>query len=161
MNVVQDSDVSEVNERLAKVYEEQGPRLWRSLVGYTGDPEIASEAVAEVFAQALARGDAIEKAEAWIWRSGFRIAAGELKARSRERSSELEGSYDFPEPLDDVIAALLTISPNQRLAVVMHDYADRPTDEVAKVMGTTRATVYLHLSEGRRRLRRVLEDRDE
>ena len=153
--------MSDARERLARVYEEQSTRLWRSLVGYTGDTEVASDAVAEVFAQALARGDAIDSLEAWIWRSAFRIAAGELQIASRERPRAVEGSYEFPEPLDDVMTALLTISPNQRLAVVMHDYADRPAHEVAAVMGVTRATVYVHLSEGRRRLRKALEERHE
>ena len=153
--------MSEARERLVKVYEEQSAKLWCSLVGYTGDPEVASDAVAEVFAQALARGDAIEFPEAWIWRSAFRIAAGELKSRNRRRLGSVEGSYEFPEPMDHVVNALLTISPNQRLAVVLHDYADRTTEEVAAVMGTTRATVYVHLSEGRRRLRKALEEHDE
>jgi RNA polymerase sigma-70 factor (ECF subfamily) len=158
---MQDAPVSDARERLASVYAEQSTRLWRALVGYTGDPEIASDAVAEVFAQALARGDAIESLEAWIWRSAFRIAAGQLKDARASSGQEAEPVYDLPESLDDVIAALRTISPNQRLAVLMHDYADRPVSEVAAVLGASRATVYVHLSEGRRRLRKALEDRDE
>jgi RNA polymerase sigma-70 factor, ECF subfamily len=159
--VVQDADVSGARERLARVYQEQSTRLWRSLVGYTGDPEIASDAVAEVFAQALARGDAIVSLEGWIWRSAFRIAAGELQKARASPAHGVEDSYEFADPLDDVMAALRTITPNQRLAVLMHDYADRPVHEVALVMGASRATVYVHLSEGRRRLRKALEERDE
>jgi RNA polymerase sigma-70 factor (ECF subfamily) len=59
-----------------------------------------------------------------------------------------------------VFEALRKLSPNQRLAVVLHDYADRTTDEIASVLGATRATVHVHLSQGRRRLRRLLEDDD-
>lgn len=32
---------------LEGLYRAQGPRLWRALVAYSGDPEIASDAVAE------------------------------------------------------------------------------------------------------------------
>jgi RNA polymerase sigma-70 factor (ECF subfamily) len=149
--------VSEAREELSRVYEQQASRLWRSLVGYTGDPEIASDAVSEAFAQALARGEGIDSPEAWIWRSAFKIAAGSLQSSRRIPPAIAEGSYEFPERADDLIAALLSISPNQRLAVVMHDYADRPTDEVAAVLGVSRATVHVHLSEGRRRLRKALE----
>jgi DNA-directed RNA polymerase specialized sigma24 family protein len=46
------------------------------------------------------------------------------------------------------------------MAIVLHDYADRPTDEVASVLGVSRATVHVHLSQGRRRLRKLLEDQD-
>jgi DNA-directed RNA polymerase specialized sigma24 family protein len=46
------------------------------------------------------------------------------------------------------------------MAVVLHDYADRPTDEVARAIGASRATVHVHLSKGQRRLRQLLGDDD-
>ena len=46
------------------------------------------------------------------------------------------------------------------MAIVLHDYADRPTREVAAVLGVSVATVHVHLSQGRRRLRTLLEDDD-
>ena len=63
----------------------------------------------------------------------------------------------------ETMAAVITaaISPHQRLAIVMHDYADRPTDEIARVLGVTRPTVHVHLSQGRKRLRDLLEPTDE
>jgi RNA polymerase sigma-70 factor (ECF subfamily) len=90
------------------------------------------------------------------------VAAGELKRRRRLTAIDRSPhpSYLLPEPLDHVIRALASLSPNQRLAVVLHDYADRPTEEVARTMGVSRATVHVHLSQGRRRLRRLLEDKD-
>jgi RNA polymerase sigma factor (sigma-70 family) len=93
------------------------------------------------------------------WRSVF--AAGELTDR-RRRSGELanEPAYDVPESIAHVVEALARLSPNQRLAVVLHDYADRPVAEVAATIGATRATVYVHLSQGRKRLRAMLEDDD-
>jgi DNA-directed RNA polymerase specialized sigma24 family protein len=39
----------------------------------------------------------------------------------------------------------------------VHDYADRPTKEVAATLGVSMATVRVHLSQGRRRLRALLE----
>ena len=115
---------------------------------------------AEAFAQALARGDAINDPAAWVWKVAFRVAGGELQRSRREGAPVPEGSYEFSEPLRDVVDALARISPNQRLAVVLHDYADRPTSEVAEIMGASRATVHVHLSQGRRRLRRLLEEHD-
>jgi RNA polymerase sigma-70 factor (ECF subfamily) len=92
----------------------------------------------------------------------FRVAGGELKRRRAltRLDHSPHPSYSLPEPLDHVIRALASLSPNQRLAVVLHDYADRPTEEVARTMGVSRATVHVHLSQGRRRLRRLLEDKD-
>ena len=117
--------------------------------------------MAEAFAQALARGDAIDSPDRWVWKAAFRIAAGELKRRHHDGRSLPEPTVsELPEPVDHLVAALRRLSPNQRMAVVLHDYADRPTAEVAAVMGIARATVYVHLSEGRRRLRTLLEDDD-
>jgi RNA polymerase sigma-70 factor (ECF subfamily) len=67
----------------------------------------------------------------------------------------------MPDPIPELIAALRRLSPNQRLAVVLHDYADRSTHEVAETLGCSRATVHVHLSQGRRRLRNLLEANDE
>src|SRR5437016_3806352 len=100
------------------MYEAQRGKLWRSLVGFAGDPDVASDAVAEAFAQALARGDEIRDPEAWVWRVAFRVAARELQRQRRTHPSMPETSYGVPEPLVDVIDALKRISPNQRLAVV-------------------------------------------
>ncbi len=146
---------------LEAVYRLRGPEIWRALLAFTADPTVAEDALAEAFAQALARGDALRDPTRWIWRVAFRVAAGELKER-RRRSAELvlEPAYDLPESIAHVIAALARLSPNQRLAVVLHDYADRPVAEVAATIGASRATVHVHLSQGRKRLRAMLEDDD-
>ena len=73
---------------------------------------------------------------------------------TRRRGSPLfeESSYEMPQPVPELMAALKQLSPNQRLAIVLHDYADRPTGEVAAVLECSRATVHAHLSQGRRRI---------
>ena len=63
-------------DRVEAVYRSVHPRLWRSLLAYTGDAELASDAEAEAFAQVLRRGDAVDDVEAWVWRSAYRIAVG-------------------------------------------------------------------------------------
>lgn len=145
---------------LEQVYRDQGTRLWRAVVAYAGDVEIASDAVAEAFAQAVAAGDRIAAPAAWVWRAAFKIAAGELKRRRQAPELTADRHYEMPEPVDDLLIALRRLSPNQRLAVVLHDYADRPVEEIAGTLGVSRATVYVHLSNARRRLRRLLEDED-
>jgi RNA polymerase sigma-70 factor (ECF subfamily) len=158
----QDARVTSAAEGLERVYREEAPRLWRALVAYSGDPDIASDALAEAFAQALSAADRLRAPTRWIWHVAFRVAAGELKRHRALTALDQTppSSYVLPEPLDHVMRALASLSPNQRLAVVLHDYADRPTDEVARTMGVSRATVHVHLSQGRRRLRRLLEDKD-
>jgi DNA-directed RNA polymerase specialized sigma24 family protein len=66
---------------LERLYRSQRGRMWQAVFAFAGDPEVASDAVAEAFTQALRRGDAIRSPERWLWRTVFRIAAGELNAR--------------------------------------------------------------------------------
>jgi RNA polymerase sigma-70 factor (ECF subfamily) len=152
--------VTEAKDSLERLYREQGAKLWRALFAFTGDREVASDALAEAFAQALARGETIAKVDGWVWTAAFRIASGELKMRRRSNAHLPERSYEMPGPISDMVAALARLSPKQRLAIVLHDYADRPTDEVASVLGASRATVHVHLSQARRRLRAILGDED-
>ena len=160
MDVVQDSGVDEMVERLEALYRSDGPKMWRSVFAFTGDREATEDSVGEAFAQALARGEEIRDLAAWVWRVAFLVAGREMKRRGSLTQIEDLGTYEMAEPTAHVIAALKALSPNQRLAVVMHDYADRPTDEIAALVGASRATVHVHLSKGRRRLRTILEADD-
>ena len=159
---VQHGSVAGPFEAVEREWRDHGPRLWRSLVAFTGDPELASDAMAEAFAQALGRGAAIEALDRWVWRAAFRIAAGELKERTAVAA---RGAPDpwvaMPEPVVDVVRALQTLSPNQRAAAVLSLYADMPTRDVARILACSQATVRVHLSQARRRLRVLLEETDE
>ena len=151
---------TEGSEVVERVWREQGRKLWRSLAAFTGDPEVASDAMAEAFAQALGRGDAVEAPDRWIWRAAFRIASGELKARRESRAGIPFDDAELPEPVVDLVRALQTLSSQQRGAVVLHLYADLPAREVARILGCSPATVRVHISQARRRLRPLLEDPD-
>jgi RNA polymerase sigma factor (sigma-70 family) len=150
-----------VQEAADRAFREGGPKLWRSLLAFTGDPDLASDAMAEAYAQLLARGAAVEEHERWVWRAAFRIAAGELKDR-RRRTANVAAveSYEMPEPALDLIRALGDLSPNQRAVAVLRLYVDLPTREVARILGIGQGTVRVHLSQARRRLRVLLEARD-
>jgi RNA polymerase sigma-70 factor, ECF subfamily len=144
---------------LEGLYRRDGARLWRAVLMFAGDREVAGDAVAEAFAQALRRGDAIRDARRWVWRAAFRIAAGELKRRRRS-ALPAERSYeesDLPLLLRE---ALIRLSPKQRASVVLHHYAGYPVREVARIIGSSPSAVGVHLHRARERLRRLLEDND-
>lgn len=147
----------ERGERVERLYREQGARMWHAVLAFAGDPEVASDAVAEAFAQALRRGEEIRDAERWIWRTMFRVAAGELKARSRSVPMTIERRYEMEEPARELVVALSRLSERQRAAVVLHHAAGYPIREVAAIVGSTPAAVKVHLMRGRRRLRELLE----
>ena len=145
------------------VYRATGERLWRALVAFAGDSEVASDAVAEAFAQLISRGtQGVADPTRWVWRAGFKIAAGEL-----DRSRRARPSMDLPttsgssfEGSIDLMRALQTLPPRQRAVLILHYLVDLPTPEVADVLGIATPTVRVHLTQGRRRLRDLLEDDD-
>ena len=148
-----------VADTIEAVYRQEADRLWRSLYAFAADPDIASDAVAESFAQAIRRGEALRDPRAWVWRSGFRIAAGELKRRSRSVELIPEGSYLDPEADSELLAALAQLPDRQRAAVVLHYYADASVRDISVRTGMSQLSVRANLSRGRKRLKQLLGDR--
>jgi RNA polymerase sigma-70 factor (ECF subfamily) len=143
---------------IEQVYREQGRRLYYALLGYSGDPEVASEALAEAFARALASASSIREPVPWVWRVAFRLAKAELKERSRF-STSVDGEQPVPEP-PELLEALSYLSERQRASIVLHYYAGYSLDEIAAILGTRKGTIGTHLHRGRARLLALLEVRD-
>jgi len=144
---------------LERLYRSQRGRMWQAVFAFAGDPEVASDAVAEAFTQALRRGDAIRSPERWLWRTVFRIAAGELKAR-HVGPVRTEGTYEMNDLARDLVEALAKLSEKQRAAVVLHHAAGYPAKEIARIIGSTTPAVHVQLSRARKRLRELLETDD-
>jgi len=149
-------------DAIERLFVEDGPRLWRAVLAYAGDRELASDAVAETFTLALERRDDISSPQGWVWRVAFRLATSEIKRRRRSAGEAPRAPTE--DPMDsaavEMLGALRRLSPRQRGAVVLHYYADQPVNEVARILGSTPAAVRVHLMRGRRRLRELLEETD-
>jgi RNA polymerase sigma-70 factor (ECF subfamily) len=152
----------DATQAIELLYREHGARMWRGLYAFTGDPDVASDAVAEAFAQALRRGDALRDPKVWVWRAAFEIAKGDLRERRRVAPLEGEalGSYEMEEPDLVLLSALRKLGEKPRAAIVMHHASGYPIDEIAATLGVSSAAVKMHLLRARRRLRVLLEDAD-
>ncbi len=147
------------SEAVEAVYRQDGDRLWRALYAFAGDENVASDAVAEAFAQALRRGSAIRNVQAWVWRSAFRLAKGDLKRRSGLSLHRCpNGAVHDAHPDHQLLDALAGLTPQQRAVIVLHYYADCPVREIARRTGINPLAVRAHLSRGRKRLRVLLGD---
>jgi RNA polymerase sigma factor (sigma-70 family) len=149
------------DEGIDALYREQAPRLWRAVYAYAGAREVADDAVAEAFAQCLRGGKRIREPARWVWRAAFRIAAGELKERGMRTEYRPEPDREADPETGELLSALGRLSPRQRAALVLRYYMGYSTAEIGRVVGSTAATVRVHLSQGRRRLRRILEEEDD
>ncbi|HSS35986.1 MAG TPA: sigma factor-like helix-turn-helix DNA-binding protein [Patescibacteria group bacterium] len=147
------------SDSVETLYRLDSGRLWRALYAFTGDPDIASDALADAYAQALRRGPAIRDPAAWIWRVAFRIAAGTLKTRRSDGDELSDRTVHLDRYEDsDLLAALRQLPDAQRAAIILFYYADLPVREVAARLGSNGLAVRANLSRGRRRLHDLLGD---
>lgn len=144
------------------LYRADADRLWHAVLAFAGDEDIASDAVAEAYAQVLHRGSAVRDPAAWVWRAAFRISAGALKARrAADRAADTRGkTYTDAHADPDLRRALRQLPEGQRAAVVLFYYADLPVRQIADRLGSNAMAVRANLSRGRRRLRELLGDDD-
>ena len=141
------------------VYRQDGDRLWRALYAFAGNEDVASDAVAEAFAQALRRDSAIRDVRSWVWRSAFRLAKGDLKRQSSVWHGPMpESAVHDAHPDEQLLAALQELTPQQRVVIVLHYYADCPVREISRRTGINALAVRAHLSRGRKHLRVLLGD---
>jgi RNA polymerase sigma-70 factor (ECF subfamily) len=147
-------------ERVRRLYESDHTRLWRSLFAFSGSRDVADEATAEAFAQLLRRGDEVIDPAAWLWRSAFAIARGELKRRrSRDGILALEsGRDDVADGLGDVLARLGGLSPDDRELIVLCHVAGWKPGELAPLLDVPAATLRVRLHRATNRARTLLED---
>jgi RNA polymerase sigma-70 factor (ECF subfamily) len=158
---VQDEPIDvRTDSRLDVLYREHADRLWRGVYSYTGDPDVTSDAVAEAFAQCLRRGERVRSPKPWLWQTAFRIAAGEMKRRGELSELKDNRAYETPEKAWALLAALRSLPERQRAVLVLHYYAGYQTGEIGEIVGSSAATVRVHLSRGRKRLRELLEEED-
>ncbi len=146
-----------------EVYRDESARLWRAMVAFSGDRELAADVVAEAFAQLLRRGDEVRDPSAWVWRASFAIARGALAARAHESlgqgSTVVLGAAS--DESFDLMRALDRLPANQRAVIVLRHLLEMPTAEVASTLGMSPPTVRVHSFRARKRLAEILEVRDD
>ena len=141
-------------DRVEAVYRAVHPRLWRSLLAYTCDAELASDAESEAFAQVLRRGDAVDDVEAWVWRSAFRIASGLLASRSTYGDVRVaDGHVPATGSVAEFFGLLTELSPQQRACAVLRYVGGYTAPEIGELLGTSAGTVRVQLNRAHASLR--------
>ncbi len=144
--------------RVEASYRRIHDKLWRSLLAYTGESELASDAESEAFSQALRRQDQIDDVDAWVWKASFRIAAGMMQARSATialaRPTVDQGGLD--RSVVEFVSQLDGLSAQQRLIVALRYVADYRPTEIADLIDSTPGSVRVQLHRAHEHLRDVL-----
>ncbi|MFJ4175207.1 sigma-70 family RNA polymerase sigma factor [Microbacterium sp. NPDC089696] len=156
---------------LARRFETERPRLRAIATRLLSSPADADDAIQETWLR-LERIDVttIDNLEAWLTTVVSRVSLDMLRTprRTREQSWQVEQWRDEPaavdaDPADLVLqsdrisTALLvlldTLSPAERIALVLHDVFGRPFDEIAEVLDRSSDAVRQLASRARRRVR--------
>lgn len=142
------------------------PRVARTAALVARDPQLGPDIAQEAFARLYERWDRMaspEHARNFVFRVAVNLARSHLRRRLAAPfglSGPERASRDETGRTDDwlsVCGALEALSPKQRAAVVLVDYADMDAAGAAAVLGTAEATVRVHLMRGRRALRGRLD----
>ena len=152
----------EEGDAFTELYASVGQRLWHAIYVFTGGQrEMTDDVVAEAFVRTLERGDSVRDRGRYVYRVAFRLAAFELRRPATLADVPEQSIASYNEDSHALFAALRELSPQQRAAVYLRYQADLPTDEVARLMGTSSAAVRVHLMRGRRRLAALLPEEDD
>jgi RNA polymerase sigma-70 factor, ECF subfamily len=153
----------------AECYAQSYTALTKQVYGYTGDLALAQDLVQEAFCRALPRWSKISAYDdpvAWLRRVAFNLANSRwrrARVAARYLRSERERHAEGPNP-DRVaaVAALGTLPPPQRRAMVLFYLADKSVAEIAAEEGVPVGTVKTWLHRGRLALSGLLgeEERD-
>jgi len=143
-------------------------RLWRALLAWSGDRDVASDAIAEAFAQAAPRLDRIADLDGWLWRASFKIAAGMLDSARRRApvgtdpmTDQMSPSTQLPDEAAALVAALAQLSESDRLAIVLCQVGGWSAKEVGGLVGASPGAIRVRLHRAKSRLRTIMEVHDD
>jgi len=146
---------------------------WRIAYRFTGNEEDASDIVQEAFLRLLdasGRYRPTAKFRTYFYQIISRLCLDQAK---RKQPLLLETVPDTPDPSPDITntmmrqenaiavrAALDTLPPNQRMAIVLRYYENLGYEQIASAMETTTKAVERLLARGRDGLRDILGRRE-
>ncbi len=132
----------------------------------TGDREEAADVAQEAFARAYERWRTVSRLDrpgAWVQRVATNLAISwrrRQRVRARFRDAGLTPAPARSDVDSDLMAALRSLSPAQRAAVVPRFFADQSVDETARALGKRPGTIRALTSNGVARLRMLLSKED-
>ena len=140
-------------------------RLVGELAVVTTSRAEAEEAVQEAFGRlwrAWAQVCTYDNVEAWVRRVAINVAIGRWRRDTWLEALDEAARTAVDDPADSallVFTELRRLSPNQRVALLLHHVVGLSVDEVATEMSTRPGTVKSWLSRGRAALERLLDEK--
>ncbi|MFC6287911.1 RNA polymerase sigma factor SigE [Nocardioides sp. GCM10027113] len=159
-----------------EVVERHSDRVYRLAYRLTGNPHDAEDLTHDVFVRVFRSLDSYTPGtfEGWLHRITTNLFLDQARRKQRirfdalsdERAAQLTSSSPAPETAyadqrfdDDVEAALATLPPDFRAAVVLCDVEGLSYEEIAEILDAKLGTVRSRIHRGRAMLRKALAHR--
>lgn len=149
------------HERYEWFFKAEYPQVVRSAYLVMYDADGARDVAQEAFVQLLRHWPKVsryDKPEAWVRRVAIRMAVKAARKQKRLAPlSDLDGSVAITQFADpDLARAVAALPGNQRAAVVLFYFEDRPVSDIAEILECSAATVKVHLHRARKKLAALL-----
>lgn len=148
------------------LFAEQHERLYRALYLIVGNSHEAEELMQDAFLKVLERWDRIDNPAGYLYRSALnatrsRFRRLQIAAKRTFGEGESEDPFAAADLRDEVVRSLRELPERQRLALVLVDLLDLTSDDAAKVLRVTPATVRSLASHARAALKHSMEAEDD
>jgi RNA polymerase sigma factor (sigma-70 family) len=149
-------------------FERERDGLFGALVMITGHRQEAEEIAQDAFIALLERWDRVSTLEdptGYLYRTAMNVfrkrrRRAAVAVRRAVRLMPRQDGFDQAEARQVVAAALATLSPRQRAALVLTELLDYSSEEAARLMSIRAGTVRALATQGRAALRRTMGDDD-
>jgi RNA polymerase sigma-70 factor (ECF subfamily) len=159
--------------RFTKLYREQGRAVLAYALRRVAEPEDAADVVAETFLVAWRRLGEVpigDGARLWLYGVARLVLANAQRAERRRTRLGVRLAETLrtevaaaPEPRGEaaaVLRAIAALGDEDRELLLLVTWEELSPGEAARVLGTTALAARSRLHRARRRLRRVLEERE-
>lgn len=150
-----------IEDEYASFYRAEYSHVVRTSYLVVHDPQRAEDVAQEAFIQLFTHWRKVSRYEqpgAWVRRVAIRLAT--RAARREQRRPSVEHQGDPPPTIAahdvDLLNAVRQLSLQQRAAVALFYFEDRPLPEVAHILGCSHAAAKVHVFNARKRLALLL-----
>jgi RNA polymerase sigma-70 factor (ECF subfamily) len=159
-------DAASAAPEFAEFFRDEFAAVTRTAYLVLHDRDAAEDVAQDAFAQLLKHWDTVsgyERPAAWVRRVAIRLA---VRAARRDRLRDRLLAWISP-PTEvmatadpDLATAMRALPPQQRAAVALYYFEDRPVIEIADILGCSSSTAKAHLFKARKRLAVLLREPD-
>jgi RNA polymerase sigma-70 factor (ECF subfamily) len=163
---------AERRERFERLYDQASLQVLGYALRRAGSPEDAADVVSETFMIAWRRLDEVpagDEARLWLYGVARRVLANQrrgqlrrerLNARLLDEVAAVGARVMAEGPVPDsaVMAALARLDEGDRELITLVAWESLDRDQIATMLGCSRATVRVRLHRARRRLARLLAE---